>query len=116
MMPIWMQTLGRTLSKKANIKIPLEKLMLNILFTVVPCLIGLFLAQKFPKLKIITIKLTKRIVVILNLSFLIFTIGVKYYIFKLITWQQWVSGPLIPWTGFLLGGFFAWITKLPTKV
>ncbi|CAF0933362.1 unnamed protein product [Brachionus calyciflorus] len=115
MMPLWFYTLGKTISIKAEIKIPLFKLILNLLVTIIPCLIGIILAKKFPKLKQTIMKYAKKIIVFMIISFLVLNLVSKYYIFKLITWQQWVTGPLIPWSGFAFGAFFAWITRRPIK-
>ena len=116
MMPLWMHTLGRRISYKAQITIPISKLVLNLLTTIVPCLIGLLLSQRFPILKEFFMRIAKKLVVILIISFLLVTLAAKYYIFNLVTFEQWITGPLIPWTGFLLGAFLAWITGRPLKV
>ena len=116
MMPLWIYTLGSTLTTAADIKLPIFRLVLNLFATIGPCLLGLLLSKLFPKLKCFIMKYIKQAIVVLILSFLGLIIISKYYVFTLITWQQWVAGPLIPWTGFLLGALFAWITKRETKV
>lgn len=97
MMPLWMFTLGQTLSDSTRVIIPFSRLVLNLLSTVVPCLIGLILTHFFPKLKAFFIKITKPFVIVLIASFLVITLITRYFIFELITWQQWTAGPLIPW-------------------
>ena len=116
MMPFWLYTLGRTLSTSAQIKIPFDKLLLNLLTSIIPCLIGLYISRIFPKFKQFVLKFAKKFLIVLILSFVMITLIAKAYVFKLITWQQWVAGPLVPWCGFILGGVFAWIARLPTKV
>jgi hypothetical protein len=116
MMPAWLYTLGLTLTKNADIKIPFDKLIANLFITIIPCLIGMFAAKTCPKFKSKMTKYSKNVVVFLILTFFIFTIVVKFYIFELMTWQQWVAGPLVPWSGFILGGSLAYITKRPIKV
>jgi len=59
MMPFWVYTLGQTLTVKAQINIPFFSLLNNLLYTILPCLIGLGLTIKFPKLKNIAIKIAK---------------------------------------------------------
>ena len=97
MMPLWMFTLGQTLSDSTRVIIPFSRLVLNLLSTVVPCLIGLILTHFFPKLKAFFIKITKPFVIVLIASFLVITLITRYFIFELITWQQRTAGPLIPW-------------------
>lgn len=116
MMPLWFYTLGKKIYIKAEIKIPFFKLILNLLFTIVPCLLGLILAQKFPNLKKSLMKYAKKIIGFMVISFIVLNLVSKFYVFKLITWQQWVTGPLIPWTGFTIGALLAWIAKRPIKV
>lgn len=115
MMPLWILTLGKTFTDKAHLKIPFMRLISNLLFTIVPCLLGMFLSRRFPKFKKLMLKITKQLVLTLIVSFFAITLASKFYIFKLITWQQWVAGPLIPWSGFLFGALLAWIFKREKK-
>jgi predicted Na+-dependent transporter len=114
-MPLWFYTIGRTLSKRAEISIPLMRLILNLLLTICPCLLGILLSRKFPNLRRFFMKYAKKIVLVLVVSFLVIIFIAKYYVLRLVTWQQWITGPLIPWSGFALGGFFAWLFKRPGK-
>jgi sodium/bile acid cotransporter 3/5 len=114
-MPLWFYTVGRTLSRKAEISIPFMRLIYNLLMTIFPCLFGVFLSRRFPQIKVFFMKYAKRVVLILIISFLSIILIAKYYVLRLVTWQQWVTGPLIPWSGFLLGGFVSWLFKRPPK-
>jgi hypothetical protein len=76
----------------------------------------MYLSKRYPNLKKSLLKITKKLVITLILSFLIITLIAKYYILRLITWQQWVAGPLIPWSGFFLGAVFAFLARRPKKV
>ncbi len=103
------------MSKKAEISIPLMRLILNLLLTICPCLLGVLLSRKFPNLRRFFMKYAKKIVLVLIVSFLLIIFIAKYYVLRLVTWQQWLTGPLIPWSGFALGGSFAWLAKRPVK-
>ncbi len=97
MMPLWLFTLGKTLTDKAQLSIPFLRLISNLLFTIVPCLIGMFFARKYPRLKTSLIRITKPLVITLIVSFLVITLIAKYqyiqytffirfvFIFKLIS-------------------------------
>ena len=89
---------------------------MNLFITIGPCLFGLVLSIFIPKLKKFILRYIKRALLVLILSFLGLIMISKYYVFTLITWQQWIAGPLIPWCGFVLGAFIAWVTKRPVKV
>ena len=100
---------------ETNINIPITRLLLNLLNTIVPCLIGLALSRFFPKLKPIVLKIAKPFVISFILTFLTFTTIVKYYVFTLIHWKQWATAPFVPWLGFIIGASIAAVFKLPMK-
>ncbi len=114
-MPAWLYTLGRVFTQKTNIDIPFTGLIFNLLLTIVPCLFGLFLSKCFPKLKIKLMKIVKPALITLLLIFLVLMVYVKYYIFTLIRWKQWLTAPFLPWSGFIIGAFIALITKRPLQ-
>ncbi len=115
-MPLWYYTLGSTISSKINLQIPFFKLIINLLFTILPTLVGLMLSFKFPAIKEKVSRFIKYLVVFLIIAFFTLTIYSKNYIFSLMHWQQWIIGPFLPWSGFLLGGLLSFIAGLPSKV
>jgi hypothetical protein len=116
MMPFWMTIVGKNYLKSARVSIPMIRLVSNLLITIIPCLIGLGISFKWPKAKAVLIKFIKKLLIIMIIFFLGITIISKFYIFKLISWKQWVAGPLIPWSGFLLGATLAYLSKRNIKV
>jgi predicted Na+-dependent transporter len=112
-MPAWLYTLGRVFTNATNIYIPFFRLILNLFTTIGPCLFGLFLVKLFPKLRPIVLKIAKPVTLFALLSFLALTLYVKYYVFYLVTWKQWLWPPVLPWTGFLISGIVAYFAKLP---
>lgn len=114
-MPAWIYSLGRIFTVATNINIPISRLFINLLNTIGPCIFGLLLSKCFPKLKPIVIKIAKPFVLSFVLIFLTFTIIVKYYVFTLVQWKQWLAAPFVPWLGFIIGGFIAWLLRLPMK-
>jgi hypothetical protein len=114
-MPAWIYTLGRVFTVSTDISIPIPRLLINLLNTIVPCLIGLGLSRCFPNLKPTVIKIAKPFVIIFLLTFLAFTIIVKHYVFTLVHWKQWLTAPFVPWLGFLIGGTISRIFRLPWK-
>ncbi|CAF0933343.1 unnamed protein product [Brachionus calyciflorus] len=113
MMPLWIYTLGRVFSTKAQIKIPILGLFANLMITIVPCLIGLAINLRFPKFKKYALKIAKPFTLVFLITFLVLAFIAKFYSFKLLKMRHWLSGPLIPWCGYLLGGTIAWILGLP---
>lgn len=103
-MPLYVYTVGRVFSVQANITIPVRGLLGNLFVTIGPCLIGLAISYKFPKIKNFCIKIAKPFTLTIICSFFIFLFLSKFYLIKLIRLANWLSGPPIPWIGYLLGG------------
>ncbi len=136
-MPAWIYTLGTVFSNRANLTIPLFGLFGNLLVTIVPCILGLVLGRYFPKLKAFCLKIAKPFTLIILITFFVLVFITKSYIYSLVQLKHWFSGktkflkyflfhhqnkiemfrslkgPLIPWTGYLLGGSVAWLLRLP---
>lgn len=124
-MPAWVYSLGKVLSKEAQINIPILGLLGNLLITVGPCLIGLLMSYLFPKIKKAALKIAKPFTLLVMLSFLIISFMAKFYLFKLVRLRHWYSskfytlmiyfkftlmfklsltlGPIVPFTGYVLG-------------
>lgn len=94
MMPTWVYTLGSIFSTEAKIKIPILGLFANLLITIIPCLIGLGISSWFPKIKKIAIKVAKKFIIIVLISFLILAFITKFYTFKLLKLRHWISGKM----------------------
>jgi predicted Na+-dependent transporter len=114
-MPAWLYTLGSIFTNAANIKIPFSRLIINLFITIGPCLFGLTLSHFFPKIKKFVLKIAKPFTLLTVLSFLVFTIYVRFYVFTLVELRQWLIAPFIPWCGFIIGGSAALLFRLPFK-
>lgn len=95
MMPAWVYTLGRILTREAQLSIPIYGLLGNLLITIGPCLLGLLLSYKFPALKKFAIKIAKPFTLFVMISFLILLLVAKFYTFRLVRLRHWYSGKLI---------------------
>jgi hypothetical protein len=91
-MPAWVYSLGTVFSTQANIRIPVIGLFGNLLITIVPCLIGFAIGQKFKKLKEVCLKWAKPFTLLVLVSFFTFLFLSKFYLLKLIRWRNWISG------------------------
>lgn len=114
-MPAWIYSLGRSFTTETNIDIPYTRLIANLFGTILPCLIGLLISYFYPKLKKFFIKMAKPFTLISLAIVLGLTFYVKFYVFALIEWKQWLVAPFVPWSGFLIGAVIATIFrfKLP---
>jgi hypothetical protein len=79
-------------STRANISIPFIGLLGNLIVTIGPCLLGLFLASYFPKLKKFCLKIVKPFTFIVLFTFFALVFVSKFYILKLIKLKHWISG------------------------
>jgi len=113
-MPAWIFTLGSTIQAKSNIKLPYLMLLANIFVTVGPCILGFLLSHFIPKVKQASNHpYVKRFIVAIMLAFFTLVLITKSYAFRLMSWHNLLAGPLIPWTGYLVGGLVAFLFRLP---
>jgi solute carrier family 10 (sodium/bile acid cotransporter), member 3/5 len=113
-MPAWIFTLGSTFTARANLQIPYLMLLANIFITVGPCIFGFLLSHFIPKVKQISHhRFVKRAIILIMITFFTFVLIVKSYTFRLMSWQNLLAGPLIPWAGYFVGGLVAYICRLP---
>lgn len=102
-MPIWIYTLGSKLTTNANIQIPYLMLLVNIFVTVGPCLLGFLVSHFNPKVKKFATKIAKGFTLVFLITFFCLVLATKYYTFYMMKWTHLIAGPLIPWTGYIVG-------------
>ena len=112
-LPSYTYTVGKYFSNQTTISIPFIKLIGNLCITVLPCLLGILLSHFFPKLKVFFLKIAKPFIFFAVISFLALALFTKFYTFKLFSWYHWIAGPLIPWSGYIIGGSVSWIARRP---
>ena len=116
MMPLWLYTLGQhAYLRELEIQIPFLNLAISLLTIIGPIGIGMVLVYFFPKLKPLVERIVKPMLILLICYFFIFGAFVNYYLFYYVDLVTALSAPLLPWLGFLLGGFVAWIFKQDWK-
>ena len=111
-MPAWIYSLGSILSTKAKIEIPFISLLINLLITVVPLLIGLAISSYSEKAKNFAHRWAKTFFKLVILSFFIILFTTRFFIFSLLTFRSCLS-VLIPWFGFTLGALIAFLFRFP---
>jgi len=111
MMPLWILTLGSTITEEANLTIPYSKIATFAVALVVPLAIGILLQRVLPKAAKFLVKVLKPFAVFLIVFIIVFAIYTNMYLFRLFTWEIILTGTLLPWLGYLLGGGTAWLFK-----
>ena len=109
--PGWLFTLGKLFTDKTNIFISILPLLGNLMATIGPFILGVFLSSINVKLKEKLENTTKVFAVFFTFLFLFVIITTKLYIFQYYSYKiLWVS--LIPWIGFSLGTLTSYFLKL----
>ncbi|KAK7084140.1 hypothetical protein SK128_012867 [Halocaridina rubra] len=114
MMPLWMFTLGKTITDRdKNLQIPFSNLIISLITLTIPLGVGIFIKCKRPSWA----ERLSRIIKPFTFGVLIFffTIGIynSYKIFVLMTPAMYLAGFLVAAVGFLFGATFAlgWCLK-----
>lgn len=130
MMPLWMFSLGSTIFADAKLTIPYSKIATFFVSLVVPLALGIGIQMKWPKVAQFLVRILKPFAIFLILFIVIFAVTTNFYLFKLFSWQVGIrkltsvkkiteyllhglkfqillSGMLLPWMGYLLGGGLA---------
>ncbi|KAH3776382.1 ileal sodium/bile acid cotransporter-like [Dreissena polymorpha] len=114
MMPLWLYTLGRTfLQEDLNLTIPYLNILQVIASLVIPLLIGIFLKYKFIKVALVIIRFLKPFTLLVMIVFLCVGLYANWYVFKLFKPVHILAGCLLPYGGYLIGGFVAAILRQP---
>ena len=112
MMPIWLYTLGQyAYLRELKIHIPFFNLAQSLLTIIGPIGVGMLLVYFVPKVRPIVERIVKPTLLLLIGYFFVFGAFVNYYLFSYMDLQTALTAPFLPWIGFLLGGFFAWVCK-----
>ena len=110
MMPLWLYTLGQyAYLRELKLRIPFVNLAQSLLTIIGPLGIGMLIIHFCPKLKPLVQRVVKPVLLMLIIYFTVFGAFVNWYLFLYIDLRTALTAPFLPWLGFLLGGFFAWV-------
>ncbi|CAF3651637.1 unnamed protein product [Adineta steineri] len=116
MMPFWLYTLGQyAYLEELKIRIPFLNLAQSLLTIIAPVGIGMLLVHCIPKLKSIIQRIVKPTLILIIFYFFVFGAFANYYLLRYIDLRTALTAPLLPWLGFGLGGFLAWVFKQDEK-
>lgn len=115
MMPLYFYTLGRTYTDELKIRVPFFGLARSLILVVVPYAIGIIVSHYSPKCRQIVERMVKPLMLFLLIFFLVFGTIVNWYMFEMIDLFTAFTAPLLPYLGFLLGGFIAYLFGLEWK-
>ena len=114
MIPLWLLTLGRFLvSDDVHITVPFMNIMIILSCYLIPVIIGLLIQRYCKRVSQVIVRLLRPLFIVFIL--LMFTFGVwsNLYVFQLIHPLLLLAGCLLPYVGFLLSGFVAFVLRQP---
>lgn len=115
MMAIYFYTIGKYYMNDIPIIIPFWYFARSLALVVIPYIIGVIISHFFPKSRPIGEKLIKPVVGFFMLFFLIFALVFNWHLFKNIDLLTAFATSVMSYSGFLLGGLAAWISRMDWK-
>jgi len=116
MIPLWLFTLGKLLiDPKTQIKIPYGNIMISLSCMLIPIIIGLLIQRFWKRGAEVIIRFLRPVYIVFLV--MMFTLGVwsNLFVFKAIFPMLVLAGCLLPYAGFLLSGFVAFLLRQPAK-
>jgi len=111
MMPLWILTLGASIMREANLGIPYRNIATFAVALIVPLAIGIVIQRTLPRAAKFLVRILKPFALFLIIYIVVFAVYTNLFLFQLFSWQIVVSGLLLPWLGYLLGGGLAWVCR-----
>ncbi|RUS84831.1 hypothetical protein EGW08_007372, partial [Elysia chlorotica] len=109
LLPLWLFTLGSHIINEKNnkIHIPYHIIMGALVGIIVPCIAGIYIRRRHPRLAQFLVASIKYLMVLFVV--LVGTAGVwlNWFVFQLMAPKVLLASALIPYIGFFLGGLFA---------
>ena len=115
-MPFWIYTLGKTLMDETmNLTIPFAQLLKTIALATIPVLIGVFIKYKLAKVASVIVKLLKPVTAVFMIVFVVIAVISNWYLLKLFKPVYILSGSLLPYMGYIIGGIVPAVLRQPWK-
>ncbi|RWS13151.1 sodium/bile acid cotransporter-like protein [Dinothrombium tinctorium] len=112
MMPLWLYTLGKTISKNVKLEVPFENLVISLVSLTAPLFVGVFIKYWKPKWALYSKKIIRPLTIIVIISMLTVAIITQLFIFRMFTVPIVFIGFLIAFCGYFFGAVFAWLFGL----
>jgi len=114
MIPLWLFTLGRlVISDSVRITIPYMNIMIMLACIMIPVITGLLIQRYFKRASAFIVRLLRPLYIVFIVLMFTFGVWTNLYVFRLIRPLLVLAGCLLPYTGFLLSGFVAFILRQP---
>ncbi|XP_067944820.1 hepatic sodium/bile acid cotransporter-like [Watersipora subatra] len=113
-LPMWLYTLGSTIPADEGvdkIKIPFLNILQSLAFIVIPLAIGALMKYKLPRVALIIKKWLNALFIFALITFVTLAIYVKFYIFFGWDFELVVSACCLPYGGYIIGAFLAWVFR-----
>ncbi|BFZ12877.1 hypothetical protein BsWGS_15916 [Bradybaena similaris] len=111
LLPLWFFTIGEYLYDKSEIKIPFLNILISLFIIVIPTVIGLFLQIKMPSIARVIIKTTRLVLGIFLAFFLTVGTYANWWVLGMVDGKILFASGALPYFGFVLGGFAAFVGR-----
>ncbi|XP_067944282.1 ileal sodium/bile acid cotransporter-like [Watersipora subatra] len=114
MLPLWIYTLGRTIPADEGVdkvKLPFLNILQSLSFMVIPLAIGSLIKYKFPRAAAKIRRGLDILFILVVISVLTILIYANQYIFVAFDAKLVLSACLLPYCGYIFGGFLAWACR-----
>ena len=106
MIPFWMKTLGYEFLQnftERSVKVPYRNIMTSLCVLIIPLLIGIGIAKKWPNVATKSRKILRPFIIFVLIFVITFGTLANLHLFKEVTWPAVFSGFLLPFGGFMFG-------------
>ncbi|CAG5120951.1 unnamed protein product [Candidula unifasciata] len=110
LLPAWLFTLGNTFQDETSkMHVPYVNILEALAISILPLFLGMLIKYKLPKLAVIISKVLKPVLIVVVTFSISLGIYTNFYIFKMIRPMTLLAGCLLPYIGYLIGGFVSFV-------
>lgn len=112
MLPLWVYTLGVTfVHQGTQLNVPFTQIASALAVIIIPLFLGLLIKFKFERVAKITVKIIKPVSIIAVIILISIGMYTNRHIFFLFSPKIVFAGCLLPYIGYTLGGFAAFLSR-----
>ncbi|CAC5396306.1 SLC10A3_5 [Mytilus coruscus] len=112
-MPLWLFTLGREFSTRAETEMPYLEVVTTLLILLIPLLIGVFIQYKLTRVHKFILKILLPITIVSVILLVVIGLYSNWYIFEMFNAKIFLPASILPLSGNIISGLISWIARLP---
>ncbi|RWS25211.1 sodium/bile acid cotransporter-like protein [Leptotrombidium deliense] len=115
MMPLWLYTLGKTITKTVKLEVPFTNLVISLVTLTSPIFVGILVKYFKPKCAEYVRKVIRPLTFVIVIAMIILLFVTQYFMFRMFTGIIVLTGFLIAISGYILGAVAALVFRLNRK-